>query len=156
MLLKCIKVKNAVMWVTCMEGLEGGRREGSRARRESVHLVMWEEGEKERERDTTLLPTPPSLNNNRGPHTDTVRVYQATAGEQPRRKSNERHVCRCKCNQLNDPVFLWRLSRCCLHCSARRSQGRLFGLWRLCSYKYKVWRTDQWVLDQMYVCLQLR
>lgn len=40
------------MWVTCMEGLEGGRREGSRARRESVHLVMWEEGEKERERET--------------------------------------------------------------------------------------------------------
>ena len=55
MLLKCIKVKNAVMWVTCMEGLEGGRQKGSRARRESVHLVMWEageEGERERERET--------------------------------------------------------------------------------------------------------
>ncbi len=60
---------------------EAGGKERDRRDRESEKKCVCVN---KRERDTTLRPTLPSLNNSRGTYTDTVRIYQATDGKQPR------------------------------------------------------------------------
>lgn len=76
-LLKCVKLKNSVKRVTSVEG-QGQNR--SRRESENGHLVMRQAGARQRKcvrkRETekvTLMPTMPSLNNNRGP--DPLHVY---------------------------------------------------------------------------------
>lgn len=104
MLLKCNKMKNSVMWVTPAEGLDEGSmaRILSKERKwkcSSYYVSGWREREGHRrqrkwgksemcvcacecERKTEIQTETQSLNKNRGP--DTVCLYRAMVGKQPR------------------------------------------------------------------------